>query len=282
MDTATVPVNFRKQDSSPAAIARAVDYAICVADGYISQWAAFTGRLGQDSPHPLTGLRVLELGPGATLGIPVLLACAGARVAVADRFPSYWDADFHPAFFEALLRRVGDRSPRFGQPIRELLVANRFVPDVVQSFALGAESLHSIGRTFDLVLSNAVIEHVEDLRTTATNLAAITTPGGAGLHQVDFRDHRNFDEPLEYLTLAADDFAELRRSCFCECGCQWRVSDVIAAFQEAGFDVRTHVNLHTTPEYLARVRPRLQPEFAARPDHELLATSALFLLSRRG
>jgi SAM-dependent methyltransferase len=280
--TAPLPVNYRKQNHSREAIDRAVQYAITVADGYLAQWATFSGRSsGEPVQRPLAGVRVLELGPGATLGIPVLLACAGAHMAVSDRFLASWDAEFHRPFFEELLRRVESRGARFGEPIRHLLRRDTFTAEVVESFDCGAEALDRIGRRFDLVLSNAVLEHVEDLQVTAASLARVTVPGGFGFHQVDFRDHRNFDAPLEYLTMSDEDFATMRRECFCECGCRWRVTDVAATFDAAGFDVRTFVNLHTTPEYLSDVRPRLQAPFAALPDAELLATSALFVTSRR-
>jgi SAM-dependent methyltransferase len=276
----TQPVNLRKRDNSARAIEQHVGYAIAVAEGYLGHWQNFSGRAVCDGPQPLAGLRVLELGPGATLGVPVLLACAGARVAVSDRFLAAWDDDFHPAFFRELLRQVDGRGPSFGDPIRELLRADGFVPTVIESYACGAEGLDHIDRSFDLVLSNAVLEHVLNVEATATNLARLTAPGGVGFHQVDFRDHRDFDRPLEFLTLPEDEFTQMRRDCFCECGCRWRVSEMTATFEEAGFTVRAHVNLQTTPEYLADVRPRLQPEFAALPDDDLLATSAFFHMSR--
>ena len=280
--TAPQPVNYRKQNNSPEAIDRAVRYAITVADGYLAHWTTFSGRAaGEPLQRPLAGVRVLELGPGATLGIPVLLACAGAHVAVSDRFLATWDPDFHRPFFEELLQRVEPRGTRFGEPIRHLLRRDSFTAEVVESFDCGAEALDRIGRRFALVLSNAVIEHVEDLEATAASLARVTVAGGLGFHQVDFRDHRNFEAPLEYLTMTDEDFATMRRECFCECGCRWRAADVATTFDAAGFDVQTFVNLHTTPEYLREVRPRLQPVFAALPDSELLATSAMFVTSRR-
>jgi hypothetical protein len=281
METATLPVNLRKQDASPAAIALAADYAVTVADGYLGLWAAHSARAATPAPpRPLAGVRVLEIGPGATLGIPVLLACAGARVTVGDRFPAYWDPDFQPLFFRALLERVEPRGPDFTAPLRRLLAAGAFTPDVIESYDTGAEHIARIGRMFDLVLSNAVLEHVENLQVAVANIACVMAPGAIGFHQVDFRDHHHFDNPLEYLTIPRDEFAEERRAQFCERGATWRVSDVAAAFEDAGLVVRPHVNLRTTPEYLAGIRPRLQPEFAALPDEELLATSALFVTAR--
>ena len=279
--TAALPVNHRKQDNSPAAIGRAAAYAVTVADGYLGLWATHGGRAAAPASElPLTGIDVLELGPGATLGVPVLLACAGARVSVSDRFLAYWDADFHPAFFAELLLRVADRGERFCEPIRRLVAANAFTADVIASYDAGAEHIGRIGRRFTLVLSNAVLEHVADLQVAIAGIASVTAPGGMGLHQVDFRDHRDFSRPLEYLTIPGDEFALMREEAFCEWGATWRVSDVAAAFEDAGLSVRTHVNMKATPEYLSEIRPRLQPQFAALPDEELLATSALFVTRR--
>src|SRR5688572_27067525 len=128
-DVVALPVNLRKQNNSPQAIDRAVSYALTVADGYLAQWATFSSRgTGQELQRPLAGVRILELGPGATLGIPVLLACAGAHVAVSDRFLACWDPDFHRPFFAELLRRVDSRGSRFGEPIRHLLRRDTFTP----------------------------------------------------------------------------------------------------------------------------------------------------------
>ena len=273
----TLPVNFRKQDHSPAAITAAVEYAISVADGYLWQWTTFGPGRKADAARPLAGLRILEIGPGATLGVPVALACAGATVAVADRFPASWDREFHAPFFEAMLPRIEQRGWD-GTPIRRLLAAGAFV-NVVAAYALAAEDVGRIGQTFDLVLSNAVLEHVQDLQVTTASLARITAKGGYGMHQVDLRDHRDFDRPLEFLTVSDDEFAAIRRESFCECGGSWRASDVAAAFTDLGFSVYTHPNLSADPAYVAEVRSRLRPEFATRPDADLLTISALFVVS---
>ena len=277
----TLPVNFRKQDHSPAAIADAVTYAITVADGYVAQWTLTAcGATQSPARRPLLGLRLLEVGPGPTLGVPVLLACAGATVTVADRFPAWWDADFHVPFFEALLARVGDRGAAYAAPLRRLLQSGAFVQDVVDAHALAAEETRQLQGPFDLVLSNAVLEHVEDLQITAASLAAITAPGGRGIHQVDLRDHRDFSRPLEFLTLPEDEFTAVRRESFCECGGRWRAGDVAAAFAGGGFTVQTHPNLFAEDGYIADVRPRLQPPYARLSRQELSIVSALFVMSR--
>lgn len=280
MQTTTLPVNFRKHDRSRTAIDTAVSYAIGIADGYLGHWRMHATARPATANRPLAGLRVLEIGPGATLGAPVLLACAGADVGIADRFPAQWDPEFHPAFFEALLERVRERGSRFGEPIRRLLRAGGFDPGVVASYELSAEETHRIGIAFDLVLTNAVLEHVNDLQVTVANLARLTARGGYGFHQVDLRDHRDFARPLEFLTMASHDFDALRAACFCECGGRWRASEISAIFEEAGLAVERQPNLWAEREYLVDVRPRLQPEFAALPHADLATLSALFVTHR--
>ncbi|MGE0593357.1 MAG: methyltransferase domain-containing protein [Vicinamibacterales bacterium] len=276
---ATIPWNFRKQDSSAAAIASAVTYAVQVADGYLGWMRQVPGLLAEADTQPLAGRRLLELGPGPTLGTPVLLACAGADVAVADRFLPPWDPAFHPALFTAMREAIASRTDLRTGPLDAVLAASAFAP-AVACHAVGAEQLTTVGGTFDVVVSNAVLEHIEDLGATVTNLAAVTAPGGTGLHQVDLRDHRSFDRPLEYLTLDEQAFETLRRGCACECGAQWRASDYVRAFESAGFAVTMHGNMFAAPAYLNDLRPRLRPEFAGLSEDDLTTISAFFRLTR--
>jgi hypothetical protein len=276
---ARTSVNLRKQDRTEAALAVAVDYAVQVADGYLIWMSQVPGLIGPDPARPLSGTRILELGPGATLGTAVLLACSGARMTVADRFLSVWDPDFHPAFFNALLEAVSTKKTVCAEPIRAVLRAGRF-DAAIECSPVAAEQLHTIAGTFDIVLSNAVLEHIEDLGTTVNNLSRKTAARGYGFHQVDLRDHRSFDRPLEYLTLGEQEFEELRRGVLCECGGQWRASDYREAFERAGFSVRVTPNMHADPAYLANLRPRLSPEFSSLSEADLTTISALFVLRR--
>jgi hypothetical protein len=276
---ATVPVNYRRGAIAATEVIEAARYARQGFEGYVQQLAHGTRVSNPEALRRLNGARLLELGPGRSLGTAVLLASAGARVSVADRFMPTWDDEYHAPIFEALLDVCAvDRLSL--QPIRDALAARAF-PPAVTGHRLAAEQLGRIGGQFDLVLSNAVLEHVEDIAATAWNLAAVTAAGGLGLHQIDLRDHRDFARPLEFLTLPADAFAQLRRQSHCECGGCWRAADVAAAFDAHGFDVEIDVTMHASPEYLADVRPRLQPEYARLADAELSIVSALFRLRRR-
>jgi hypothetical protein len=272
------PVNLRKLSDAPAAVTTAVDYAVQVADGYLKWLRDAAGPAVDSGRQPLLGKRVLEIGPGETLGTAALLACAGGQVSVADRFLATWDPDFHPTFVAALLPKAEARGWHL-DPLRRMLADGGFAA-VIDCYPVGVERIIDIEGQFDVVLSNAVLEHIEDLDVAAANLAVKTVPGGAGFHQVDFRDHRDFDRPLEFLTRGEEDFDRRRAEAHCEWGTRWRAADVAKAFASVGFSVRASVNLLASADYVADVRPRLQPQYAALTDEELKGISALFTLTR--
>ncbi len=53
--------------------------------------------------------------------------------------------------------------------------------------------------SFDLIYSQAVMEHVSDPRAAYRNMATLLRPGGITSHQVDLRDHHDFSSPLSFL-----------------------------------------------------------------------------------
>ncbi len=270
-----VPVNYRKPDSGAQAVERDVDYALQIADFYLG---AVPGGAAA-----VRGARVLELGPGHSLGAAALLACAGARVTVADRYLAAWHGEYHAAFVRALLARVeSERKDLSPAPLRALLAAGDFVPDVLACLHVGSERLDGVpDGAFDVVLSNAVFEHVEDVPAALANLARVTARGGLHVHQVDFRDHRDFARPLEFLALDASAFRDEFRERRGECGNRWRPGALAAAFRAAGFDVLdVRPNMHAEAAYLDDLQPRLHADFRGL-SREALSVLSACLVARR-
>lgn len=276
MSQAVVPVNFRPPDASPEAISRDVAYALGVFDSYTHQVPG--GLPG------LTGLRVLELGPGTSLGTAVLLACGGARIAVADRFLAPWTPSYHGPFFRFLLRRLEhERRDLDPSPILAILRGRSFVHGTVARHPLSAEELDELPPgSFDLVLSNAVLEHVRDHGRALAGIQRATAPGGLGLHQIDFRDHRDYSRPLEFLTMDAISFqAEFERRS-CECGNRVRHFEIQRELERLGCTVECVPNIFATDEYLSDVRPRLHADYQRFSDEQLRVVSALFRVRAPG
>jgi len=241
----SIPVNFQHQSES--AIESTAEYAVTVARNLLGAFQ----NLGID----LAGKRLLELGPGPGFGSTLVLGEHCTTVGVVDRFLANWQPQFHPRLYEHMRRLLG-RPSRFLDAVH----AARSYGGLIEMFDTPAHSMGQIAdASFDVVVSNAVLEHVGQLPLAARELFRITTPGGYGYHQVDFRNHRNFDLPLEHLLLSPKDFEHVLEATNSEVGCQHRVRDVTRMFEAAGFVVRSvNVNMFATRDYLVDFEPRLK------------------------
>jgi len=112
---------------------------------------------------------------------------------------------------------------------------------------------------FDITLSNAVFEHLYHPQGAFESLYDAMASGAIGSHQVDFRDHRNFDMPLEFLMYDELSFHALMHDACCEFGNRVRPFQMKAMFEYAGFKVaRQDDNMFASDGYLAEFIPRLK------------------------
>ncbi|OYD80896.1 class I SAM-dependent methyltransferase [Azospirillum brasilense] len=237
------PVNLRRRSADE--ISQAVDYALQVGKNYISQINAL--------PDGLEGRRVLEIGPGSDFGPALLLASAGAKVSIIDRFVAEWQDDYHRPLYTALR----DRWPGDPSPFNAVLAAGGY-SDVITVFSCAMEDIVE-DQKFDIIISNAVLEHMRDIGQAVESMARITIPFGWGLHQIDFRDHRNFSKPLEYLLYTDEEFEEKLGHLLGECGQPYRVSEVESLFLRHGFEIEyRNINMLVDEGYLADFLPRLR------------------------
>lgn len=149
------------------------------------------------------GRRVLEYGPGDVLGTALLFhAWGAASVECVDRFPLNHVSAKNAQVYAALVRRLPEAQRRvaeaaFVQPgnpasgLREAAVRYRVTPDGLAGRPAG----------FDLIVSRAVLEHVNSLEATLRDVESSLAPGGVSLHSVDLRSH-NLDRyrPFDFLT----------------------------------------------------------------------------------
>ncbi len=226
----STPVNFQPQ--SETAIESAAEHAITIARNLLETLQ----NVGID----LSGKRLLELGPGIEFGSTLMLGESCASVAVADRFLARWQPQFHPRAYEWMRQPIG-RPSRFLDAVHE---QERYA-GVLEMFDAPAHSMGEVpDASVDVVISNAVLEHVGQLPQAARELFRITAAGGEGFHQIDFRNHRDFELPLEHLLLPPEDFQRVLAATNGDVGCQHRLRDVSKMFEAAGFTVRSvHVNL---------------------------------------
>jgi SAM-dependent methyltransferase len=226
-------------------IRRAAAYAERVCGNYERKLRAHGVRL--------QGCAYLEIGPGRDFGAALLMKDRGALVTVADRFLEPWDDAYHPALYRELLARVG-RSPAL-----ERVLDQAGCHGVIELASAPAEDLGVLPDVvFDVVVSTAVLEHVYDRRAAAREMRRVSKPGAIHLHHVDFRDHRDFARPLEFLLLSRWAFGRMagrKRTC----GCQTRSQELTQIFEEVGYVVDEAKISNTADEaYLDDLIPRLR------------------------
>ena len=105
----------------------------------------------------------------------------------------------------------------------------RLRDDILQLWpSQGGEMLPIKDGTIDFIHSVSVLEHVPDPTALIDNMYRMLKPGGWCFHAIDMRDHRDFNEPLAFLTLGDSEFSETSQN-------RLRGPDFVRAFQEAGF-----------------------------------------------
>jgi SAM-dependent methyltransferase len=248
-----LPVNLKPLDASPEAIQHDVEYTVhgaCI-------WLDLLPNGGEF----LKGKKVLEIGPGINFGAMLVLACHGAQVMVADRFLTPWNPEYHPIFYKLLRDNLTERWPTIDpSPLDTVISQGGYPPDVISLYSCSLEKLTVPHESVDLVLSNSVFEHLYDLNLAFYHLSRITKPGGLGIHMVDFRDHRDFSRPLEYLLSSEREFAREFEESLGQYGNRYRPHEMQEFLERAGFEVKEFrdPDIFTAEEYLTEFLRRLR------------------------
>ncbi len=278
---------FASRSGGDDELQREVEFALACGAEYAGNVAACFGRPTLPRPD-ISGLSLLEIGPGLNFGAALVCAALGARVVVRDKYLVAWRSDYHPAFYQRLRRdaerampgadwSVVDRVGADGSGLTAVLGLQR--QDL--SEATIPETFASESEAYDAVVSNAALEHVPDIDAACSALWRLTRPGGAGVHQVDFRDHSHNDRPLEFLATADADYAASFAASLGGGGNRVRPAEMARAFEGAGFVVsRFDVNCRADEAYVHEARPRLLPRYAALDVEELRIVGGRFFLRR--
>lgn len=210
-------------------------------------------------PRALRGKTLLEVGPGHNFGSVLFLAGHGVIPAVADRFLMPWSPEYHPRFYRRFRAEMKAQYPDLDTRIVSAVIdANGYPESILRQDANGLETLSLPNDSFDYVVSNAVLEHLDDFPRSFAQLYRVTRPGGWNQHQVDFRYHPSFDRPLEHLLLSPQEFQRQSRACLRESGTYHRPFELAALFEKCGFtEVVFHVNQSAQPEYFQDFLTRL-------------------------
>lgn len=176
-----------------------------VGDYFETCFDEYFGQLGVTEAEQsafLNGKRILEYGPGDVPGVALLMVAHGAnQVLCVDRFPLVRMSPKNIQIAKLMLERLP-------QPLRERAEAcfiqpgrpqSGFAPQFIE-YLVRPSGLSGLSNEIDLVISRAVLEHVNDLPATFRDMYAALKPGGIAIHQVDLKSHGlHRTNPLDFL-----------------------------------------------------------------------------------
>lgn len=211
---------------------RAVDYAHEV----VQRWT----RAGLEP----RGARVLELGPGPDLGTGAALLKAGAvSYTAVDAFPlarnvptSFYEQ--FAGFDHRRLEYIMDRFP----------------------------ALPSVDGQFDAVVSNAAMEHFEDVRTLWVRLRQLVSPSGRMVHMVDASTHMRPFRTTDPLNIYRYSEASYRMMSFPGVPNRLLAEDYMTIGRETGWTVDVRPRRVLSSSYITSVRNDLAARFRQRAD----------------
>ncbi len=236
------------------------------------------GTLFRETGFSPKGKSILEIGPGFSVGVLFLAGLSGAaNVCAVDAFAhdKGSDNDYISSMYVQVLR---DRSFLIGEArcLDDDAFTDAFARFVRQEangrfayrpekldvqFPYSVERLPYADESFDCVYSFATFEHFRDPDAAVGELRRITRPGGVNFHSVDLRDHRNFEEPLEFLSLSEDQWREVgRKSGGYSFTNRLRSTEITERFTRGGFKQLKELPFLTC-SISTDLRNRLMPEY---------------------
>jgi len=133
----------------------------------------------------------------------------------------------------------------------------------------------------DLIFSNDVLEHVEDLETFFVRCKQMLKPHGVMVHKFDLSGHEFFEDPIPPLDFQTYPdwlyqlmFPKFRRSC------RWLLDEIVAHARFAGFQTfQTRIIRAADIGYTRSIHPQLRSKARARTVDQLLPLDVVITFS---
>lgn len=276
----TLRYRMRHRATTGTGKMRGTEFADHVRNNFIAYIKHLRGRL-----DIFENVRVLEIGPGEHLAIPLLFIAAGAGEVVSiDTAREVRTSPEVQHMYQLLLANLpqGLSAARFESALATLPDSEKPGATPIAYYPnmpLEKSTPESLG-LFDLIVSTSVLEHVRDLRASFQAMNGLLRPGGWIAHCVDLSSHDRYEEyPLEFLETGAF----LWNAQFCNIGGpnRHRIDDYRRFLSETGFsNIYLITDLQFPEEAVDRVRPRLAPGFRHLSSEDLRA-SVIFLCAQK-
>jgi len=166
-------------------------------------------KYGQLTEERLRGRDVLEVGPGETIGVALRLIGAGAEsVTAVDKFVPMETSVFHQKLYRSLVAGLGEEERRRIEAAID--IDGGVKPRQERVKYVYGEAMEDLAErlppgSFDVIVSNAVLEEIYDSDRMFAGFERLLKPGGRQVHVIDLGDYGMFSKhgfhPLEFLTI---------------------------------------------------------------------------------
>jgi len=258
-------------------------------------------------PDAFRGRRILEVGPGDNFGVALKFLIAGAtQVVLLDKFYSERNVDQQTKIYRELRKQLSPDEERVFDDAIKLDKGIDLNPERLRYiYGHGIEEADQIlePRSFDFIVSRAVIHNVYDIDRGFEAMDRLLKPGGYMLHKIDLSDEKMFSSrgmhPLTFLTiperlyyLMASDSGKPNRKL---------IGDYREQMQKRGYEAKLLVSAvlgegpltphkeriepgvdfsEKTLALINQIRLRLAAPYRGRSDAEL-ATAGIFLIATK-
>lgn len=228
----------RPRPFSPKKVLETIAYNKRVVHSWEQQLMSFQGSDGSFS-----GKDVVEVGPGYDYGAGAVLVSLGAASYKAiDRFSlSCGDRKYYEALLETLRADMimkGLDMTRLSEVIRGVIAQGSLYSNPIFSVVQSSVEDASLGMngTADIIVSQAVLEHVQDINKSFRSMYQILRENGVMCHEIDFQTHTQIlreRDPLNIFRYSRSQW----ETWFTFPGCpnRFRPNDFVRAAQRAGF-----------------------------------------------
>jgi SAM-dependent methyltransferase len=153
----------------------------------------------------LNNKTIVELGPGDTMATAFFFLAYGAkRVVCFDRFKLLQNTTKNTLIAQQVLSILPEQQRQHLQTILSFddLKQVRWDPIRLQYLHNRYENITLENNSVDIILSNAVLEHVQNLDVLFSHMYRILKPGGIMVHAADLKSHElHHATQLDFLTI---------------------------------------------------------------------------------
>lgn len=219
----------------------------------------------------LRGKRILEYGPGDVPGVAILMVAHGAeQVVCVDRFQLVHMTEKNIDIVRTMLAQL----PAAVRHRAHLCFKHKADPasgfnETHIRYLIRPSGLSGLHSSVDLIISRAVLEHVNDLHASFRDMYTALKPGGTAIHLVDLKSHGlHRKNPLDFLSWSP----WLWSLMYSAKGVpnRLRVNTYRQAVTDSGLQLISLTStMSALPAHLREVRPALAKPFRTLTDEDL-------------